>query len=70
VVKHFPRIIAGTLAPTSGSVVVDARITALLEFGSGFNPESTGSRSSKLENDWTLRARSLALFQHWNLHRG
>src|SRR5919109_64056 len=36
------QMIAGTLTSTSGNIKVQGRIAALLELGSGFNPEFTG----------------------------
>ena len=36
------QIIAGILAPTAGDAQVSGRVAALLELGSGFNPEFTG----------------------------
>ena len=36
------QLIAGTLQPTEGRISLDGRVAALLELGSGFNPEFTG----------------------------
>ena len=36
------QMVCGTLNPSSGSVIVNGKIGALLELGAGFNPEFTG----------------------------
>jgi ABC-type polysaccharide/polyol phosphate transport system ATPase subunit len=36
------QLIAGTMAPTEGEIAVRGRVAAMLQLGSGFNPEFTG----------------------------
>ena len=36
------KIITGVLSPTNGNVIIDGRISALLELGAGFNMDYTG----------------------------
>ncbi|ODT94358.1 MAG: ABC transporter ATP-binding protein [Rhodanobacter sp. SCN 67-45] len=36
------QMICGTIRPTLGNLMIDGRISALLELGAGFNPEFTG----------------------------
>ena len=42
------QIIAGTLQPSAGQAKVQGRVAALLELGSGFNPEFTGRENVHL----------------------
>jgi len=42
------QIIAGVLSPTCGELATHGRIAALLELGSGFNPEFTGRENAYL----------------------
>ncbi len=42
------QLICGTLNPTSGAIQTNGRIAALLELGSGFNPEFTGRENVRM----------------------
>jgi len=42
------QIIAGTLAPSNGRIAVRGKVAALLELGSGMNPEFTGRENAYL----------------------
>jgi ABC-type polysaccharide/polyol phosphate transport system ATPase subunit len=42
------QMIAGTVRPTSGEINVRGRVAALLELGSGFNPDFTGRENIQL----------------------
>jgi lipopolysaccharide transport system ATP-binding protein len=39
------QLICGILQPSSGNIIVDGKIAALLELGAGFNPEFTGKQN-------------------------
>ena len=45
------QIISGILQPTSGRVLRDGRVAALLELGAGFNPEFTGRENVLLNGE-------------------
>ncbi len=45
------QMIAGVIQPTSGSVVTQGKIAALLELGAGFNPEFTGRENVYLNGE-------------------
>ncbi len=60
------QIISGTLYPTSGSVEVNGRLSALLELGAGFNPNFSGRENAYLNGSIMgfSRAEMASKFDH------
>ncbi len=52
------KILSGVLTPSTGSVLVNGTISALLELGAGFNPELTGLENIFLNGTITGHTRS------------
>jgi lipopolysaccharide transport system ATP-binding protein len=48
------QVLTGVLTPTSGSVITQGNISALLELGAGFNPEMTGRENTQFLLSMTI----------------
>ena len=59
------QLIAGTLNPSSGDIQTNGRIAALLELGSGFDPDFTGSENITI-NASILGLSSEEIKRHYN----
>ncbi len=56
------QILAGTLTPTQGEVQIKGRVAALLELGSGFNPQFTGRENVYLNGSiWGMKKEEIDL---------
>jgi lipopolysaccharide transport system ATP-binding protein len=47
------KLITGTIQPTTGSVAIHGRVTALLELGMGFHPDFTGRQNAYMAGQLT-----------------
>ena len=52
------QIVSGILQPTSGRVITEGRVAALLELGAGFNPEFTGRENVMINGELLGMSRS------------
>lgn len=59
------QILTGTLAPTEGRIEVRGRVSALLELGSGFNPDYTG-RENVILNGLLLGLRKSEMLRRFD----
>lgn len=58
-------ILIGTMIPTTGKVIVNGRVSGLLELGSGFNPEFSG-RENVILNGLLLGLRKSEILKRFN----
>ena len=55
---ELPELVAGVIEPTSGKILRHGRVTALLELGTGFNPELSGYENIFLNGSILLSSTS------------